>query len=311
MKKKRLESYLSLIQGLLDCPEGEELALLQAQEKLLDPELVKIMEQVAAQMAVEGDLERANFLHQWAKKLQAALERTAEVALNPARQSNVSPVPPVPPTQLAFLKRLLQVVQEKGSDPQRVYAFLQENPEQLDERLAETLRHWATAALPQLEPELARGIAALLVTLSDLLQAFPAGSPACNLEIALAGYESALPRFPRKDFPERWAAIQNNLGEAYCLRRRGDRAENVESAIQCFQAALQVYQPTASLWGIAQANLAAAYRQRLRGERVENLERALDAYAALAACLMQKSTPASPPQPSFRQPAPELEDLWA
>ena len=34
---------------------------------------------------------------------------------------------------------------------------------------------------------------------------------------------------------------QNNLGNAYCDRIRGERAENLEQAIAAYQQALEVY----------------------------------------------------------------------
>ena len=45
----------------------------------------------------------------------------------------------------------------------------------------------------------------------------------------------------RDAFPEYWAQTQNNLGEAYRKRIRGDKAENIELAIASFTAALTVY----------------------------------------------------------------------
>ena len=42
------------------------------------------------------------------------------------------------------------------------------------------------------------------------------------------------------DFPVDWAGTQNNLGNAYSNRMRGDKAENLEKAIAAFSAALEV-----------------------------------------------------------------------
>ncbi|MEP0834443.1 tetratricopeptide repeat protein [Microcoleus sp. AS-A8] len=40
-----------------------------------------------------------------------------------------------------------------------------------------------------------------------------------------------------------WGVAQNNLGCAYRDRIRGDRAQNLEQAIACYQRALQVRTP--------------------------------------------------------------------
>jgi CHAT domain-containing protein len=75
---------------------------------------------------------------------------------------------------------------------------------------------------------------------------------------------------------------QNNLANAYGDRIRGERAENLERAIEFYEAALEVYTRTAfpQDWAMTQNNLANAYGDRIRGERAENLERAIASYKA-------------------------------
>ena len=50
----------------------------------------------------------------------------------------------------------------------------------------------------------------------------------------------ALKVYTEKDFPADWAATQNNLANAYNDRIRGDRAENIEQAIEHYELALKV-----------------------------------------------------------------------
>ncbi|MEO1211846.1 MAG: tetratricopeptide repeat protein, partial [Cyanobacteria bacterium J06638_20] len=92
--------------------------------------------------------------------------------------------------------------------------------------------------------------------------------------------QSALQVYTREAFPQQWAMTQNNLGTAYKNRIRGERADNLERAIDAFQAALQVYTREAfpQQWAMTQNNLGIAYSDRIRGERADNLERAIDAY---------------------------------
>jgi hypothetical protein len=73
MNQQRLNTYLNLIQALLNCPQGEEWTLLQQNEELVSPEFVQTMEQVAAQLTAEGNLEAAKFLHHWAVQLKHVL----------------------------------------------------------------------------------------------------------------------------------------------------------------------------------------------------------------------------------------------
>ncbi|PSN17480.1 hypothetical protein C7271_17510 [filamentous cyanobacterium CCP5] len=73
MKQQRLTAYLNLIQELLTCPQGEEWIRLKGHEDLVDAQLLQVMEEVAAQLARQGDRETATFLHNWAAKLHHIL----------------------------------------------------------------------------------------------------------------------------------------------------------------------------------------------------------------------------------------------
>lgn len=76
MNQQHLKAYLNLIQGLLDCPSGEEWILLRQHEDLVNPELVEVMEQVATHLAAEGNSKAAKFLHNWAGQLHHILTTT-------------------------------------------------------------------------------------------------------------------------------------------------------------------------------------------------------------------------------------------
>lgn len=61
--------YLELIKALLACPKGSENELLAANQDLIGPGLVQMMQQVAAQMAANGEQETASYLQHWANEL--------------------------------------------------------------------------------------------------------------------------------------------------------------------------------------------------------------------------------------------------
>jgi hypothetical protein len=82
MNQQRLKAYLDLIQGLLSCPRGEEWILLRQREKLVNQELVEVMEQVASNLATEGEIKAAKYLHNWAGKLHHILTESAPIANN-------------------------------------------------------------------------------------------------------------------------------------------------------------------------------------------------------------------------------------
>ncbi|MDT9201580.1 tetratricopeptide repeat protein, partial [Limnospira sp. PMC 1042.18] len=58
--------------------------------------------------------------------------------------------------------------------------------------------------------------------------------------------------------------------------------DNIESAIRCYQAALEVFTRTAFPyeWATTQTNLGSAYPDRIRGERADNIESAIRCYQA-------------------------------
>lgn len=73
MKQPRIAAYLKLIQELLTCPQGEEWIRLKNHEDLVDSSFLQVMEQVATQLAHQGDRKSATFLHNWAAKLHHIL----------------------------------------------------------------------------------------------------------------------------------------------------------------------------------------------------------------------------------------------
>ncbi|WP_445171361.1 CHAT domain-containing protein, partial [Microcoleus sp.] len=77
-----------------------------------------------------------------------------------------------------------------------------------------------------------------------------------------------------------WARTQNNLAIAYSDRINGSRADNLERAIEFYQAALTVYtfEDFPEDWAMTQNNLALAYSDRINGSRADNQERAIALY---------------------------------
>jgi tetratricopeptide (TPR) repeat protein len=176
-----------------------------------------------------------------------------------------------------FLIEVLQATEESSADPQVVYPLLEANQEKLDENFASVLRDWLTATLPEVEPEQAYGIAASVGNFSHLIQQFPHGNQSNNIEIAIAGYEVVSTIITHEVSLEEWAMIQDDLGNAYCDRSKGDWAENMEKAITAFHSALQGYSHEAfpEDWARTQNNLATIYSDLTSGDQAENLEQAI------------------------------------
>ncbi|NEQ63530.1 MAG: tetratricopeptide repeat protein, partial [Moorea sp. SIO4A1] len=257
MDEERFQAYLSLIQELLSCTSGKQPEVLNSHQDLVDGGLVQMMQQVAEWLAKEGNKDNAEFLTNVAGQLAKTLGLSST--------SPTSSQLPTADSQFNFLMEVLRATAKSKGNPQVVYPLLQTNLDQIDDNLAVLLRDWATAKLAEVEPELARRIAIDIVNFSTLIQEFPRGSRATNLEIAMTGYEVVGTVFTRKAFPVDWATTQNNLGNTYGNRIKGEKADNLEAAITAFQAALQVRTREAFPvdWATTQNNLGNAYSDRI------------------------------------------------
>jgi tetratricopeptide (TPR) repeat protein len=176
----------------------------------------------------------------------------------------------------SFMER---VVEAKGNET-KIHQFLRSNKENLDETLLDALPSvFATLTANRL-PNERENIAAFFGTFGNLVQDFPLGDRALNLELSIVAYHLALNVYTRKASPEMWAATQNNIGTAYRNRLRGERAENLEKAIVAYELVLQIRTREAfpEDWAMTQNNLGNVYGDCLRGEHAENLEKAIVAY---------------------------------
>src|SRR5919199_3625771 len=260
MDEQRLAAYLQLIQALLECPSGEEEDILNANLELVDVNFVQVMEVVAANMAVEGNSNAAAWLQNLAANLANHVSSTA-----------------TPEEYLSFLGEVLQATMESDVNPQVVYPILQENLDKLDLNFAQIL---AISKFTEVSSEEAAAIAGVIVYFGNLINQFPQGRRAWNLEIGIACYSAASEVYTREDYPEHWATVQNNLALAYSKRIEGVRAENIEEAIACYREASEVYtrEDYPEQWAGVQNNLGMAYNDRIEGVRAANIEKAIACY---------------------------------
>ncbi|MGF1988702.1 MAG: CHAT domain-containing protein [Nostoc sp. ZfuVER08] len=265
MNEQRLQAYYQLIQNLLSCPSGEESEILAANTELLDADFVQVVAAVAEHFAQQGEENTANWLRNQTRYLTSKTTPITEEDIETYGQ---------------FLLEILQATADSNGDAEVIYPLLAANTDKLNDIFAELLRRWATNTLAESEPDAAVYIVTVIFDLSNLIQQFPLGNKANNMEIAIAGYEIALTVYTRSAFPENWAVLQNNLGTAYGNRILGNRANNIELAIAAYSAALEVYNPSAFPvdWAMTQNNLAEAYRNRILGEGTDNTELAVAAY---------------------------------
>nr|NMG10125.1 hypothetical protein [Brasilonema sp. UFV-L1] len=203
MNEQRQQAYLDLIEKLLNCPTGEEPEILQANLDLLDADFLEMLEGVAEYISQQGDENAANWLRNLANQLREALNLSSSTAANTSEEDLQA--------HLQFLIEVLQATAESEGDAQVVYPLLANNTQYLNLNLAELLRRWVTSKLAEVETDVAQSIAAYIGEFSNLIQQFPLGDKASNMEIAIAGYEVVLTVLTREAFPQNWAMTQNNL----------------------------------------------------------------------------------------------------
>lgn len=80
--EQRYEKYLQLIAELLQCDQGEEVEILEANQDLLDADLLTAMAQVADYLTEQGKENAANWLRSFAAKLQGEAETNPWQELN-------------------------------------------------------------------------------------------------------------------------------------------------------------------------------------------------------------------------------------
>jgi len=249
---------------LLACTDDEELNnILQANQELIDPQFLQVMENYATSLEEQGNNNHAAWLRDMAQQLGQFL--------NPQGGTIEE--------YQAFLSEVLQAEYE-SNDPAVVYPILQRRQHLLDNTFAQLLQQFAKYLFSEGKAEEVAGIAGVIEYLCIHIQQFPLGSRANNLEIAITGYYIVLEVLTRDTFPYEWARLQNNLGNAYLDRIRGERADNLELTITAYNLSLEVLTRDAFPyeWAMTQNNLGTAYNHRILGERTNNLELAIAAY---------------------------------
>ncbi|QJB47111.1 CHAT domain-containing protein [Dolichospermum flos-aquae CCAP 1403/13F] len=260
----RLQAYTNLIEQLLACAnDGELNNILQANQELIDPEFLQVMENCATWLEQQGNNNDAAWLRYIPQQLGQYL--------NPQAGSIEE--------YQGFLLELLEAEAE-SNDPAVVYTILQRGQHLLDDTFPQLLQQFARNVFSQENAQDVAFTAGVIQNLCNNIAQFPLGSRANNLEIAITGYQTLSEVYTREAFPEYWATTQNNLGSAYQIRIRGEREYNLELAIAAYHLSLEVYTREAfpEDWARSQNNLGNAYGDRILGERADNLELAIAAY---------------------------------
>ncbi|WP_445249544.1 CHAT domain-containing protein [Microcoleus sp. OTE_8_concoct_300] len=272
MEETRAQAYLQLIQALLNCPNGEEQQILQANLELLDRGFLQACELVAENLTQQEQENAASFLRNLASQVGQFLDMNDDKDSDPSEGEN-------PQEYAKFILELLQAEQDSNSDIKVIYPMLAGRQHLLNDRFAEILQQVAQNFIAE-HPEAIESILGDIGNLSIHISDFPLGKRANNLEITITGFQILLNN--SEPGSEKWAGTQNNLAKAYSNRIRGEKAQNIEVAIASYTAALTVLTRDAfpEYWATTQNNLAIAYSDRITGEKAQNIEVAIASYTA-------------------------------
>ncbi len=274
MNEQRQQAYFNLIQHVLNCRSNDELRkILAINHELVDAGFLQTLEAVAKVFLQQGDENTANWLQALVGQLRKASNQKITVDLQSLSEEEMQ-------AYFQFLMQVLQATESSWGKAQVVYPLLTKNTDKLDEAFAQILRRWGTNVLREAQVDDVESLARVIVLFSSLIEQFPLGNKASNMEIAIIGYEVVLTAYSNQALSQNWAATQNNLGIAYSERIKGDKADNLERAIASYTAALSVYtrQTLPQNWAATQNNLGIAYSNRIQGDTADNLERAIAAY---------------------------------
>ncbi|GGA12893.1 lipopolysaccharide assembly protein LapB [Okeania sp. KiyG1] len=109
------------------------------------------------------------------------------------------------------------------------------------------------------------------------------GEPEINLQQSITFYQNALQVFTVEKNREKWGLTQNNLGSSYLQlsmvnlkESREDKEQLIESSIECYEKALQVFKkdPYPDNLAFVQNSLGQAYTVRLQGNYNDNHKKA-------------------------------------
>ncbi|MEH1789367.1 MAG: CHAT domain-containing protein [Nostoc sp.] len=161
-----------------------------------------------------------------------------------------------------------------------VYPLLEANLDKLNDEFVNWLQKWTPDNLGKLNQKKSLYTAMKVRCFSEIIQQFPLGNKAVNLEIAVIGYEISAEFISHQkgNFAKLlWAEIQCNLSLAYSSQIHGYKHENIEKAISACHEALKIIkrEDMPEMWASIKNNLARAYCYRIYGDKADNLEQAI------------------------------------
>ena len=303
MDERRLREYISLIKELLNCPSGEEFVILKANTKLVDEDLIMVMEQIAIKAEQEGATGTAEFLRNLVQELSGMLAQATKTFNSEDDES--------PSVYLELIEKLMSC--PSGTEAE----ILRKNQDLIDTQFVLTLsqvagimaeigEQKASEFLQSIATPLAKGLknslppslpsqnyldflGEVLRTISNTGGNAKVVYPlfAANLDKLNTHFAQVMEDWVKETVQKAQPAIAHSvlvdivnfsvLIQQFSL---GNKAENLEIAIKGYQVALAYFnrEDYPEEWAGTQNNLGNALVDRITGDGAENLDESIKCY---------------------------------
>ena len=314
MDERRLREYIALIKELLKCTSGEEFAILKANTRLVDEDLIMVMEQIAIKAEEQGATGTAEFLTNLAQELKDMLSQATKTFNSEDDEG--------PSAYLELIETLMSC--PSGSEAE----VLRKNQDLIDTQFVLTLsqvagimaeigEQKASEFLQSIATPLAKGLKTSLPSakpsknyldfLGEVLRTISKTSGnakvvyplfAANLDKLNPHFAQVMEDWVKETVEKVQPAIAHSilvdivnfsvLIQQFSL---GNKDENLEIAIKGYQVALAYFnrEEYPEEWAGTQNNLGNAFVDRITGENADNLDDAIKCYE-LALEVYQRDT---------------------
>lgn len=314
MDERRLREYIALIKELLNCTSGEEFEILKANTKLVDEDLIMVMEQIAIKAEEQDAKGTAEFLRNLAQELKDMLAQATKT-FNSEDEERPS--------------AYLELIQTLMSCPSGAEAeILRKNQDLIDTQfiltlsqvagiMAEIGEQKASEFLQSIATPLAKGLKTSLPAakpsqnyldfLGEVLRTISKTNGnakvvypllAANLDKLNTHFAQVMEDWVKETVEQVQPSIAHSvlvdivnfsvLIQQFSL---GNKAENLEIAIKGYQLALAYFnrQEYPEEWAGTQNNLGNALVERITGDEADNLDEGIKCYE-LALEVYQRDT---------------------
>lgn len=215
-----------------------------------------------------GNADRSRFIQFHRQLLRDCREKGTDMAFEPLMPPDETP--DISSFQMTVIKMsgpsALKMISEQNPETAPVIDCLFKTGPLIDKLLRESPRRHQDDRINRL-----LAIRDILTMLSEPIES------TADLTRHIDGLREGLTLIDRNEDPDRWAMFQALLANRLHDNPLGDRAENLEQAIEHHELSLEIYNRDEypDQWAMAQVMLASTYLRRIRGDRSANIEKCI------------------------------------